>query len=101
MKTKKVNITPLNGYAVLRRVEEPKQTPGGILLPDNVKDKPKEGIVVAVGEGKVNEDGTRQDVPFKLGDKVMFNPFEGNEVKYEDEKLIFILQSDVLAVVNE
>ncbi len=78
-----VNIRPLHDRVIVRRIEEGEQVRGGIIIPDTAKEKPQEGEVVAVGEGKYREDGTRQTLDVKPGDRVLFGKYSGSEIKLD------------------
>jgi len=98
-KTKgKLNIQPLGDRVILQRAEAEEKTAGGILLPETAKDKPKEGKVIAVGEGKVLDSGERQKMTVKVGDRVLFTSYAGTEVKYQGEEFLIMSESDILAV---
>ena len=91
---------PLGDRVVIRRVEEASKTKGGIFIPDNVKEKPQEGEVVAVGPGARDEDGKRVPMDVKAGDLILFGKWSGTEVKIDGEDLIIMKESDVLGIVG-
>jgi chaperonin GroES len=95
-----MNIKPLQDRVVVKRVEEPKQTKGGIIIPDTAKEKPSEGIVEAVGSGRVSNDGKTIPMEVKVGDKVLFSKYGGHELKIDDEEFIIMGQDDIYAVVG-
>jgi len=95
-----MNIKPLQDRVVVKRVEEPKQTKGGIIIPDTAKEKPSEGIVEAVGIGRVSNDGKTIPMEVKVGDKVLFSKYGGHELKIDDEEFIIMGQDDIYAVVG-
>lgn len=100
-KTKgKLNIQPLGDRVIVQRAEAEEKTAGGILLPETAKDKPKEGKILAVGEGKVNDKGERQKMTLKVGDRVLFTSYAGTEVKYQGEEFLIMSENDVLAVIQ-
>lgn len=100
-KTKtKLNIRPLADRVILQRAVAEAKTAGGILLPESAKDKPKEGKIVAVGDGKVLEDGTIRALTVKVGDRVLFTSYAGTEVKYGGEEYLIMNESDILAIVS-
>jgi len=100
-KTKgKLNIQPLADRVILQRAEAEEKTAGGILLPETAKDKPKEGRVIAVGEGRVNDKGERVKMTVKVGDRVLFTSYAGTEVKYQGEEYLIMAESDILAVIG-
>jgi chaperonin GroES len=94
------NIRPLGDRVVLKANTRDEQTKSGIYLPDTAQEKPQEGVVVAVGEGKVLENGNRQPMDLKVGDKVLFSKYAGTEVKQGDEEYLILRESDVLAVIQ-
>ena len=100
-KTKsKLNIRPLGDRVILQRSEAEAKTAGGILLPESAKDKPKEGKVVAVGEGRVLENGDRLPMNVKVGDRVLFSSYAGTEVKYQGDEYMIMGESEILAVIG-
>jgi len=96
----KLKIRPLNDKIVVRRVEAETKTKGGIVLPDTAKEKPKEGIVVSVGTGKLLENGDRASFQVKEKDRVIFSSYAGTEVKVDGEEYLILSEDDVLAVVE-
>ena len=92
---------PLGDRVVIRRVEEATKTKGGIFIPDNVKEKPQEGEVVAVGPGARDEDGKRVPMDVKAGDLILFGKWSGTEVKIDGEDLIIMKESDILGVLDK
>lgn len=100
-KTKaKVNITPLGDRVLLQRAEAEEKTSGGILLPESAKDKPKEGKILAVGEGKTRDNGEKQKMTVKVGDRVLFTSYAGTEIKYQGEEYLIMSEGDILAVIG-
>src|SRR6266508_2420501 len=95
-----VNIKPLHDRVIVRRIEEGEQVRGGIIIPDTAKEKPQEGEVVAVGEGKYREDGTRQTLDVKVGDRVLFGKYSGSEVKLDDEELLIMREDEIFGIVE-
>ena len=93
-----MNIQPLNDRVVIKRCEEDKITPGGIVIPDSAAEKPVKGEVIAVGKGKILDNGTLCPLEVKVGDKVLFGKYAGNEIKIGDEKLLVMRESDIMAV---
>lgn len=91
---------PLGDKIIVKRLEAAAMTKGGIVLPDSAKEKPKEGIVIAVGPGKVCSDGSRSQMQLKKDDQVLFSSYAGTEVKYEGEEYLIMTEDDVLAVVE-
>jgi chaperonin GroES len=95
-----VNIKPLQDRVILRRIEEGEQVRGGIIIPDTAKEKPQEGEVVAVGEGKYREDGTRQTLDVRVGDRVLFGKYSGSEVKIDNEELLIMREDEILGIIQ-
>lgn len=93
-------IRPLNDKLVVKRLEAEERTKGGIVLPDTAKEKPREGRVIAVGEGKLLDSGKRAQVQVKANDRVIFSSYAGTEIKINGEDLLILDESDVLAVVE-
>ena len=93
-------IRPLNDKIVVKRLEAEEKTKGGILLPDTAKEKPKEGRVIAVGEGKLLDDGKRAEMQVKAEDRVIFSSYAGTEIKVDGEEFLILSEDDVLAVVD-
>jgi chaperonin GroES len=96
-----MNIRPLQDRVILKRVKEEEKTKGGIIIPDTAKEKPIEGEVVAVGNGKVLEDGTVRKLDVKVGDRVLFGKYSGTEVKLEGEERLIVREDDILAVLEK
>ena len=95
-----MNIRPLGDRIVVRRLEEETKTAGGIYIPDSATEKPSEGEVVAVGNGRVGNNGELIAMEVKTGDKVIFGKYSGSEVKVADETLLIMREEDVLGVVE-
>jgi len=95
-----VNIRPLHDRVIVRRIEEGEQVRGGIIIPDTAKEKPQEGEVVAVGEGKYREDGTRQTLDVKPGDRVLFGKYSGSEIKLDGEELLIMREDEILGIIQ-
>lgn len=93
-------VKPLGENVLVRRVEAEERTAGGILLPDAAKEKPKEGIVVAIGDGRLLDDGKRAPFGVAAGNRVIFSSYAGNEVKIDGEDYLLISESDILAIVE-
>ena len=93
-------LQPLGDRIVVRPIKKEEVTKGGIVLPDTAKEKPQEGEVIAVGPGKLTDDGTRLEMEVKKGDKVIFAKYAGTEYKIDDEELLIIRDSDVLAKIS-
>ena len=95
-----MKIRPLHDRVVVRRLEEEKKTAGGIVLPDSAGEKPQQGEVLAVGPGKLDEQGKRQPMELKVGDKVLFAKYSGTEVKIEGVEYLILAERDILAVIG-
>jgi chaperonin GroES len=95
-----MKLVPLNDKIVIERLEADEKTAGGIILPDTAKEKPKQGKVVSLGDGKLLEDGKRALFQVKVGDKVLFTSYAGNEVTHEGKEFLIMTEDDVLAVVD-
>ncbi len=95
-----MNIRPLNDRVIVRRVEEEKTTASGIIIPDSATEKPLEGVVIAAGNGKKNDNGDNIALDVKVGDKVLFTQFAGSEIKVEGETLLVMNESDIVAVIE-
>jgi chaperonin GroES len=96
-----MNLKPLGDRLVVQRREAGDKTAGGIILPDNAKEKPQIGKVVAVGDGRLLKDGRRQALQVKKGDTILFTSYAGDEFKVEGDKLLVMREDDVLAVLDE
>ena len=97
----KTNIRPLGDRVVVKAVERTEQTKSGLFLPDTVQEKPQEAIVVAVGPGKLQDDGTRTPIDLKVGDKILYSKYAGTEIKQLDEEYLILRETDILAVILE
>ena len=95
-----MKIRPLQDRIIVKRTEEEEKTAGGIIIPDTAKEKPQEGKVVAVGKGKVGEDGKVQPLDVKPGDTVLFGKYAGTEIKIEGEEHLIMREDDLLGVVE-
>jgi chaperonin GroES len=93
-------LTPLGDHVIVERVEAETRTKGGIVLPDSAKEKPREGLVIAVGEGRLTDEGQRIAVAVKPKDRVIFSSYAGTEVKYEGKEYLIVREDEILAVVN-
>jgi len=96
-----MNIRPLQDRVILKRVKEEEKTKGGIIIPDTAKEKPIEGEVVAVGSGKVLDDGSVKKVDVKVGDRVLFGKYSGTEVKIDGDERLIVREDDILAVLEK
>ena len=93
------NVRPLSDRILVKRVESESKTKGGLYIPDSAKEKPTEATVIAVGPGKVRDDGSRRELSVKKGDRVLFGKYDGTEVKIDGEDHLIIRESDVLGVL--
>lgn len=96
-----MKLRPLNDRVVVKRIEEEQKTAGGIIIPDTAKEKPIMGEVLAVGNGRVLEDGTRRPLDVKADDKVLFGKYAGTDIKVEGEELLILREDDILAIVEK
>jgi chaperonin GroES len=94
-----VKIKPLGDRILVKQVDAEEKTKGGIILPDTAKEKPKEGVVKAVGPGKTLEDGKVQSIAVKVGDRILFASYAGTEVKIDEEEYMIMKEEDVLGVI--
>jgi chaperonin GroES len=95
-----MSIRPLHDRVVVRRLDEEKTTAGGIVLPDSATEKPMEGEVISVGNGKISENGDVRPLDVKPGDKVLFGKYSGTEVKIDGEELLVMREDDIMAIVE-
>jgi chaperonin GroES len=95
-----MRLKPLQDRILVQRVEEEETTKGGIIIPDTAKEKPAEGKIVAVGNGKVGDDGNRIPLEVKEGDKVLFGKYSGTEVKIEGEEYLIMREDDILGIIE-
>ena len=95
-----MRIRPLRDRIIVKRLEEEEKTKGGIIIPDTAKEKPIEGKVIAVGDGKIKEDGTKIPMEVKKGDRILFAKYAGTEVKIEGEEHLMMKEDDVLAIIE-
>jgi chaperonin GroES len=96
-----MKIRPLHDRIIVKRLEEEEKTKGGIIIPDTAKEKPMEGKVIAVGKGKILEDGKLQALDVKAGDRVLFGKYSGTEVKIEGEEHLIMREDDILGVIEK
>jgi chaperonin GroES len=96
----KTNFRPLHDRVVVKRIEAEQKTKGGIIIPDSAKEKPQEGLVVAVGPGGRDEAGKLIPIDIKTGDKVLFGKWSGTEIKLDGEELLIMKESDIMGVLN-
>ena len=91
-------IRPLHDRIIVKRLDEQEQMRGGIIIPDTAKEKPQQGEVIAAGDGKFREDGTRQPLDVKAGDRVLFGKYSGSEVKIDNEEYLIMREDEILGV---
>jgi len=96
-----MKLRPLHDRILVKRVEEETTTKGGIIIPDSAKEKPAEGKVISVGNGKVGEDGKRIPLDIKKGDRILFSKYGGTEVKVDGEEYLIMREDDVLGVIDK
>jgi chaperonin GroES len=94
------NIRPLHDRVIVRRIDEGEQVRGGIIIPDTAKEKPQEGEVIAAGEGKYKDDGTRQPLDVKVGDRVLFGKYSGSEIKIDGDEYLIMREDEILGVLE-
>ena len=95
-----MKVRPLHDRVLVERLEEQETVRGGIIIPDTAKEKPQEGKVIAVGTGKVTEDGKRLGLDVKVGDKILFGKYSGSEVKVDDKDYLILREDDILAILG-
>jgi chaperonin GroES len=95
-----MKVRPLHDRILVKRIEEGEVRKGGIIIPDTAKEKPQEGKVVAVGNGRVTEEGKKIALDVKAGDKILFGKYSGSEVKIDDEEYLILKEEDVLAIIE-
>jgi len=95
-----MKIRPLHDRVIVKRLEEKEQIKGGIIIPDTAKEKPQQGIVIAVGLGKVLDNGQRVTPEVKEGNRVLFGKYSGNEVKIDDEEFLIMREDEILGIVE-
>lgn len=93
-------IKPLHDRVIVRRIEENATTTGGIIIPDSAKEKPQEGEIIAAGEGKYKENGERQNLDVKDGDRVLFGKYSGSEITIDGEELLIMREDEILGIIN-
>lgn len=102
MPDKKLHLRPLADRVLVEPLEQEEKTASGILLPETAKEKPQEGLIVAIGPGRLDEDGKKRiEMEVKLGDKVIFAKYSGSEIKIADKKYLLMSEKDILAVVDK
>ena len=96
-----MKIRPLQDRVIVKRIEEEEKSKGGIIIPDTAKEKPQEGKVVAVGKGKVNEDGKITPLDVKVNDRILFGKYSGTEINVEGEEHLIMREDDILGVIEK
>ena len=94
-----MKVKPLHDRIIVKRLEEEEKTKGGIIIPDAAKEKPQEGRVIAVGDGKVLESGQKAPLSVKVGDKILFGKYSGTEIKIDGDEHLILREDDVLAII--
>ncbi len=95
-----MKMRPLQDRIIVKRLEEEEKTKGGIIIPDSAKEKPQEGKVIAVGQGKMTEDGKLIPLDVKVGDRILFGKYSGTEVKIEGEEHLIMREEDILGIIE-
>ncbi|HOB51659.1 MAG TPA: co-chaperone GroES [Acidobacteriota bacterium] len=95
-----MKIRPLHDRVIVKRLEEKEQVKGGIIIPDTAKEKPQQGEVIAVGNGKILDNGQRVTPEVKVGNRVLFGKYSGNEVKMEDQEYLIMREDEILGIVE-
>jgi chaperonin GroES len=95
-----MKVRPLYDRILVKRIDEETKTAGGLFIPDSAKEKPQQGVVVAVGQGKVQEDGTLRKLELKSGDKILFAKYSGNDIKIDGTEHLIMREDDILAVLE-
>jgi len=96
-----VSIRPLHDRVVVQRLEQKEQVRGGIIIPDTAKEKPQEAEVVAVGPGKLNDDGKRSPMDVKKGDRILIGKYSGSEIKIDEQEYVIVREDEILAVLEK
>ncbi|MEL6217790.1 MAG: co-chaperone GroES [Pseudomonadota bacterium] len=96
-----MNFTPLHDRVLVKRIESDEKTAGGLIIPDNAKEKPQEGEVIAVGAGARDEDGERIAMDVKAGDRILFGKWSGTEIKIDGDDLLIMKESDILGIMSD
>lgn len=95
-----MKIRPLHDRVIVKRLEEERTSPGGIVIPDSATEKPSQGKVVAIGKGKILEDGSVRALDVKVGDKILFGKYSGTEVKVDGDDLLVMREEDIMAIIE-
>jgi len=100
MTTQTLKVRPLGDRVILKPMPQEEKTKGGVILPDTAKEKPQQGEVVAVGSGRILDNGTKVDMEVKVGDKVLYGKYSGTEIKIEGEEYLIVKESEILGIVS-
>jgi len=95
-----INIKPLHDRVIVKRIDEGEQVRGGIIIPDSAKEKPQEGEVIAAGLGKYKEDGSRQALDVKTGDRILFGKYGGSDIKVDGEDVLIMREDEILGIIT-
>jgi chaperonin GroES len=95
-----MKIRPLHDRVIVKRLEEERTSPGGIVIPDSAAEKPSQGKVIAIGKGKILEDGSVRALDVKVGDKILFGKYSGTEVKVDGDDLLVMREEDIMAIIE-
>ncbi len=95
-----MKVKPLHDRVIVKRVEEEEKTKGGIIIPDTAKEKPVEGKIMAVGDGKIQEDGKKTPLEVKEGDRVLFGKYAGTEIQIDGEEHLIMKEDDIIAIIS-
>jgi chaperonin GroES len=95
-----VKVRPLHDRLLVKRIEEKETVKGGIIIPDTAKEKPQEGKVIAVGNGKILDNGTKVPLDVKAGDKILFGKYSGTDIKIDNEEYLILREDEVLAIIS-
>ena len=95
-----MKIRPLHDHVLVKRIEEAETVQGGIIIPDTAKEKPQQGEVMAVGDGKLLEDGSRAPIAVKVGDRILFGKYAGSDIKIEGDELLIVREDEILGVLG-
>ena len=96
-----MKIRPLHDRVIIKRLEEERTSPGGIVIPDSAAEKPVQGKIMAVGKGKILEDGTVRPLDVKVGDKILFGKYSGTEIKIDGEELVVMREDDIMGIIEK
>jgi chaperonin GroES len=96
-----MKIRPLQDRVIVKRVEEEEKTKGGIIIPDTAKEKPQEGKIIAVGPGKVTDEGKKIPMEVKVGDRILFGKYSGSEIKIDGEEHLIMREDDILGIIEK